>query len=78
MTDWLHVERVLDDRTVAHACAFCDGSIPLGDSDRWSLAVRPDPGNIHVVWIHRACLLERLEPRSRSRFENPPFGDRPI
>ena len=78
MTDWLQVERVLDDRTAAHACAFCGAAIPVGDAARWSLAIRPDPEHISVVWVHRACLLAQVQPTHRQRFKDPPFGDRPI
>jgi hypothetical protein len=74
VTDWERVERVLDDRAAAHACAFCGGAIALGDTTRWGLAVRAPTGQTSVVWIHPECLRTRLHPSMRSAFNGPVPG----
>ena len=77
MTDWERVERVLDDRTTMHACAFCGDAIAVGDTARWSLAVRGPAGEISVVWIHPECFRGRLHPSMRSTFSAPAPGPQP-
>lgn len=68
MTDWTRIERVLDDRTNAHACAFCGGAILIGDTERWSLAVRRSDGATSVVWIHASCFIDELHPHTKKAF----------
>ena len=77
MTDWERVERVLDDRTTMHACAFCGGAIAVGDTARWSLAVRGPAGEMSVVWIHPECFRGCLHPSMRSTFSGPAPGPQP-
>lgn len=71
MTDWARIERNLDDRTTAHACAFCGEKISSGDQDRWSLAVRRPTGQTAVVWMHGDCFRTRLHPSVRRSFVGP-------
>ena len=78
MTDWDRIERMLDDRTTAYACAFCGDRIPAGDEARWSLAVRGPSGQTAVVWIHRRCFLERLNPNVRWPFAGPKPDEPPV
>jgi hypothetical protein len=62
VTDWSQLEKHLDDRSVAHSCAFCGQRIPAGDADRWSLAVRRLGGHTSVVWVHGPCFIGQLHP----------------
>jgi hypothetical protein len=78
VTDWDRIERQLDDRTTAHACAFCGDRIPAGDEVRWGLAVRGPSGQTAVVWIHSRCFRERLHPSVRRAFAGPAPGASPI
>jgi hypothetical protein len=72
MTDWLKIERILDDRSVAHGCAFCGSKIAAGDVMAWSLAIRRPEKSTSVVWVHRDCLLDRMTSRVRQAIEHPP------
>ncbi len=65
MTDWSRIERVMDDRSVKHACAFCGDVIPVGDEGRWSLAVREADGRVSTLWVHPGCFLDRVQPSTR-------------
>ena len=68
--NWDKIERILDDKSVGHACAFCGDPIAMGDDRRWSLAVRQLSGNTSVVWCHSACFIAILTPRVRRAYEN--------
>jgi hypothetical protein len=74
MTDWALIERVLDDYTTAHTCAFCGAPIPNGDMERWSLAVRALTGQTSVVWVHAECFRTRLHAQLRRGFDGPTPG----
>jgi hypothetical protein len=71
VTDWTRIEQSLDDRTTAHACAFCGERIPVGDEHRWSLAVRGPSKQTAVVWMHGDCFRMRLHPKVRRSFVGP-------
>lgn len=74
MTDWARIERALDDRTTARNCAFCFERIPVGDENRWSLAVRGPAGRTAVLWTHAECFRTRLHPGVRRTFAGPAPG----
>ncbi len=67
--DWNKIERILDDKSVAHACAFCGERIEIGDDKRWSLAVRQLSGHTSVVWCHSACFIASLAPNVGRAYE---------
>ena len=67
--NWDKIERILDDKSVGHACAFCGGRIEMGDDKRWSLAVRQLSGNTSVVWCHSACFIANLAPNVSRAYE---------
>lgn len=68
VTDWVRIERQLDDQSVAHSCAFCGERIPPADNDRWSLAVRRLDGHTSVVWVHGSCFVQRLHPTTQRAY----------
>ena len=68
--NWDKLERILDDKSVGHACAFCGEPIEMGDDKRWSLAVRQVSGNTSVVWCHPACFVGSLTSEVRRAYEN--------
>ncbi len=70
MIDWAKVERVLDDRSVAHDCAFCGAAMAAGSTATVSFAVR-QADRINVLWAHRECFPSRRAPQIRSGLEMP-------
>ena len=68
MSDWGKIERVLDDQTTPHLCAFCGNEIPTQDARRWSLAVRRLDGATSVVWAHPRCFIDQLHPSARQPY----------
>ena len=65
MADWGAIERVLDDQTEAHTCAFCGGGIPRGDGARWGVAARDTHDNVSVMWVHVPCFVGAVRPQLR-------------
>jgi len=70
IANWEKIEEILDDKSVAHGCAFCGKSIAVGDNERWSLAVRQLSGNTSVLWCHSDCFVAKLAPAVRRAYEN--------
>jgi hypothetical protein len=69
VVNWEKIEQILDDKSVAHGCAFCGKSIAVGDDKRWSLAVRQLSGKTSVVWCHSDCFVAGLTPTIRRAYE---------
>lgn len=67
MIDWAKIEAALDDQT-AHACAICGRRIPVGDVERWGIALRPLRGRVTVSWVHAPCFVNALDPSVRRGF----------
>ena len=68
MTDWVRVERHLDDQSVAHSCAVCGEWLPAGNGERWSLAVRRLDGHTSVLWVHGPCFIQQLHPSAQRAY----------
>jgi hypothetical protein len=67
--NWEKIERILDDKSVGHACAFCGKPIAMGDDKRWGLAVRQLSGKTSVVWCHSGCFIASLTSTVRRVYE---------
>ena len=59
----------------AHGCAFCGGVVPPVAPEMITVFLGDPAGRCSIVWCHRGCLAERVQPDSAAHVEGVAAGD---